>query len=382
MLTTYIADSLFDGKAIHHALPMTVDNGKIIAFEPIAGAKEVRLNGVIAPGLIDTQVNGGGGLLFNDKPTLQTLKCMVAAHCKFGTTGLLPTLITDELSKITQAADAIALAIRAKTPGILGVHFEGPHISVAKRGIHHESKVRGITDAELEIYCRDDLGQKILTIAPETVEPAIIKTLVEHNVHVSLGHSNATYRQTKAALDAGATGFTHLFNAMSPLESREPNMIGAALDNKHSWCGIILDGHHVSPVTARIAYQAKAAQKMMLVTDAMSTIGSDQSAFVFDGHEIHREGDKLVSNTGQLAGAAIDMITTVNNAVTMLGISLEEGLRMASKYPAQFLAIEACKGQLSIGNDADFIVLNQLPTTNKQQAVQVKQTWIGANQHF
>lgn len=382
MLTTYIADSLFDGTAIHHALPMTVDNGKIIAFEPIAGAKEVRLNGVIAPGLIDTQVNGGGGLLFNDKPTLQTLKCMVAAHCKFGTTGLLPTLITDELSKITQAADAIALAISAKTPGILGVHFEGPHISVAKRGIHHESKVRGISDAELEIYCRDDLGQKILTIAPETVEPAIIKILVEHNVHVSLGHSNATYRQTKAALDAGATGFTHLFNAMSPLESREPNMIGAALDNKHSWCGIILDGHHVSPVTARIAYHAKAAQKMMLVTDAMSTIGSDQSAFVFDGHEIHREGDKLVSNTGQLAGAAIDMITTVNNAVTMLGISLEEGLRMASKYPAQFLAIEACKGQLSIGNDADFIVLNQLPTTNKQQAVQVKQTWIGANQHF
>lgn len=381
MLTTYIADSLFDGKDYHHGRPLTVNDGKVVALDTVRGAKEVKVTGVIAPGLIDVQVNGGGGLLFNDTPTPQTLETMVAAHAQFGTTALLPTLITDNLQIIEQAASAVSQAIASNTAGVLGVHFEGPHISIAKRGIHHEDKVREISDAELAIYCRDDLGQKVLTIAPETVEPEAIKTLVAHDVKVCLGHSNANYQQTRAALDAGATGFTHLFNAMSPLESREPNMIGAALDDKASWCGLILDGHHVSPVTARIACKAKAAKKMMLVTDAMSTIGSAQDSFVFDGHQINLKGDKLVSNTGQLAGAAIDMITAVNNAVTMLDISLEEALRMASFYPAQFLQLSATRGCLHIGSEADFIVLSSQQNENPK-AVQVAQTWIGGNQHY
>lgn len=378
MITTLIAEQFFDGIVMHYNQAISFENDKIIALDTVKNAREIPVFGLLVPGFIDIQVNGGGGKLFNDSPTLETLEAMVSAHAKFGTTAMSPTLITDNLPIIEQAANTVSLAMTKKMPGIIGIHFEGPHISVAKKGIHHGDKIRGITAQELAIYCRADLGQKIITIAPETVEPAIIKVLVEHGVHVCLGHSNANYEQTSAALDAGATGFTHLFNAMSPLGSREPNMVGAALEDKLSWCGLILDGHHVSPITARIAYQAKAKHKMMLVTDAMSTIGSEQSSFVFDGHQIHLTGDKLVSNTGKLAGAAIDMITAVNNAVSMLDIPLSEALNMASLYPANFLGIGESRGQLSVGSQADLTLLS----TEKSARHSVLSTWVAGTRLY
>jgi N-acetylglucosamine-6-phosphate deacetylase len=377
MITTLIAEKLFDGSKIYSHHPISFEDGKIIAFDTVEGAKEVKVSGLITPGFIDVQVNGGGGYLFNNETNVQTLKAMTKAHGKYGTTALLPTLITSDLSSLHCAADAISDAISKRLPGVIGVHFEGPHISVPKKGIHSTDHIREISQQELELYCRDDLGIKVITLAPENVDIETIKTLVENQVIVCLGHSNASYEQTQAALNAGATGFTHLFNAMSALTSRKPNMIGASLLDDNSWCGLILDGHHVHPATAKLAITAKAKGKMMLVTDAMSTIGSEQSHFEFDGHKIQLSGDKLTSHTGQLAGSALDMITAINNAQTMLNVSFEEALRMASYYPAEFLKINHQQGQLSIGANADFTLLS-----TKKSPHHVINTWIGGNAIF
>mgnify|MGYP001277918420 FL=1 len=377
MRTTLIAEQLFDGKTLHENHPISFEDGKIIAFDTIKGAIENKVSGLLTAGFIDTQVNGGGGYLLNQDTNLHTLKAMTNAHAKFGTSSLLPTLITSDVRKIEQTANLISTALAQNTPGIIGIHFEGPHISEPKKGIHSSQQIRGISQQELDIYCRDDLGIKVVTLAPESVDCDIIKTLVASNVHVCLGHSNATFAQTQAALAAGASGFTHLFNAMSALESREPNMVGAALLDEQSWCGLILDGHHVHPSTAKLAYKVKAAHKMMLVTDSMSTIGSEQTHLQFDGHQISLTGDKLTSNTGQLAGSALNMITAVNNAVKMLNIPFIDALKMASLYPAQFLGIADSYGQLAIGSNADLTLIS---TTNSSP--HIVNTWIGGKAKF
>lgn len=377
MRTTLIAEQLFDGKTLHENHPISFEDGKIIAFDTIKGAIENKVSGLLTAGFIDTQVNGGGGYLLNQDTNLHTLKAMTNAHAKFGTSSLLPTLITSDVRKIEQTANLISTALAQNTPGIIGVHFEGPHISEPKKGIHSSQQIRSISQQELDIYCRDDLGIKVVTLAPESVDCDIIKTLVASNVHVCLGHSNATFAQTQAALAAGASGFTHLFNAMSALESREPNMVGAALLDEQSWCGLILDGHHVHPSTAKLAYKVKAAHKMMLVTDSMSTIGSEQTNLQFDGHQISLTGDKLTSNTGQLAGSALNMITAVNNAVKMLNIPFIDALKMASLYPAQFLGIADSYGQLAIGSNADLTLIS---TTNSSP--HIVNTWIGGKAKF
>lgn len=377
MISTLIADQLFDGKTLHTNRPVSIEDGKVLSFDTIQGATETRLSGLLTAGFIDTQVNGGGGYLLNQDTNFHTLKAMSNAHASYGTTGILPTLITSDLSKIDDTANLISLAIKQQLPGILGVHFEGPHISTPKKGIHNSEQIRPLTQQELDIYCRDDLGLKIVTLAPENVSCETINILVEHNVIVCLGHSNANFLQTQAALDAGATGFTHLFNAMSGLESRAPNMVGAALLDAQSWCGIILDGHHVHPMTAKLAYKAKAPGKMILVTDSMSTIASQQTRIHFDGHDIQLCGDKLTSNTGQLAGSALDMMTAVNNAKDMFGIPISDALNMASLYPAEFLGIASSRGQLTIGANADLTLLS---TTNSSH--HVLQTWIGGNTTF
>ncbi|UJF22914.1 N-acetylglucosamine-6-phosphate deacetylase [Shewanella sp. OMA3-2] len=378
MITTVIADQIFDGKNIIHHQAISFKDGKIIAFDFVEHATTIKVSGLLVPGFIDVQVNGGGGYLFNHDVSLSTLTAMVQAHSKYGTTGLLPTLITSDLATLSAAADTIALAIKQKLPGVIGVHFEGPHISKPKKGIHSSQYIRPLSEQELAIYFREDLGVKVVTLAPEHVTIEQIQRLTQHNVKVCLGHSNASFELTQAALAAGALGFTHLFNAMSPLTSREPNMVGAALLDEHSWCGLILDGHHVHPATAMLANKIKSTGKMMLVTDAMSTIGSSQTAFEFDEHCIVLEGDKLMSQTGQLAGSALDMISAVNNAQLMLGVSLEEALRMASLYPANFLGINNNSPQLAIGANADFTVLE----CGNNSALHVSHTWIGGKKIF
>ena len=359
MKFTLIAEQLFDGEAFHRDVPVTIEDGLIASLDTASGAKEIRYPGTLVPGFIDVQVNGGGGALFNSSPTVACIETIGKAHARFGTTGFLPTLITDNVQVMAKAADAVASAVAQKSAGVLGVHFEGPHLSVPKKGVHPQGFIRGITEAELAIFCRQDLGIRVVTLAPENVSPEVIRLLVESGVKVCLGHSNADYDTVVAALKAGATGFTHLYNAMSPLGSREPGVVGAAIESETAWCGLIVDGHHVHPAAARVALRAKPRGKVMLVTDAMPPVGlDDETSFELFGTQVLRVGDRLNAVTGELAGCVLDMASAVHNTVNMLGLPLGEALRMASLYPAEFLGIAESVGRLAVGQRADLVLLD------------------------
>lgn len=347
---------LFDGEQWHSSVRVSVTDGVISRIEACAAAECTDLT--LAPGFIDVQVNGGGGALFNTAPTLDSLHTMLKAHAGFGTTAMLPTVITDSVETMQHCADAIAAAIAGGEPGILGVHFEGPHLSVPKRGVHPTEHIRGLSADELALYGRTDLGIKLVTVAPENVTPEQIRQLVELNVIVCLGHSNADGATVEAALAAGATGFTHLYNAMSPLTSREPGMVGVALADRNSWCGIIFDGHHVHPVAAKLALAAKPRGKMLIVTDAMSPVGTNDTEFPFFTGKVTRDGNKLTNDAGSLAGSVLDMAGAVQYAVTELGVEQGEALRMASLYPAEFLGIADHAGRIAAGYRADFVLLD------------------------
>lgn len=348
---------LFDGEQWHTNVRVTAEAGLITEIAACSAAECTDLT--LAPGFIDVQVNGGGGALFNTAPTIDSLRTMLKAHAGFGTTAMLPTVITDSVATMQQCADAIAAAVAACEPGILGVHFEGPHLSVPKRGVHPTEHIRGLSADELALYGRTDLGIKLVTVAPENVTPEQIRQLVELNVIVCLGHSNADGATVEAALAAGATGFTHLYNAMSPLTSREPGMVGVALADRNSWCGIIFDGHHVHPVAAKLALAAKPRGKMLIVTDAMSPVGTNDTEFPFFAGKVTRVGNKLTNDTGSLAGSVLDMAAAVQYAVTELGTEQGEALRMASLYPAEFLGIADRAGRIAAGYRADLVLLDQ-----------------------
>jgi N-acetylglucosamine-6-phosphate deacetylase len=347
---------LFDGEQWHQHVRVTAENGLITAINDCAPAECAELT--MAPGFIDVQVNGGGGALFNTAPTLASLQTMLKAHAGFGTTAMLPTVITDSVETMQQCADAIAQAVAGAEPGILGVHFEGPHLSLPKRGVHPTEHIRGLSGEELALYGRNDLGIKLVTVAPENVTAEQIRQLVELNVIVCLGHSNADGATVEAALAAGATGFTHLYNAMSPLTSREPGMVGVALADRNSWCGIIFDGHHVHPVAAKLALAAKPRGKMLIVTDAMSPVGTTATEFPFFSGKVTRDGNKLTNDAGSLAGSVLDMAAAVQYAVTELGVEQAEALRMASLYPAEFLGIAGLFGRVTPGSRADLVLLD------------------------
>ncbi|NRD72820.1 N-acetylglucosamine-6-phosphate deacetylase [Shewanella sp. VB17] len=370
MKQTFITKQFFDGKDFHHNHPITVQDGQILAFDTCSGAKEVKLDGILVPGFIDVQVNGGGGALFNSDTSVECIETIGAAHAKFGTTGFLPTLISDNIDVMRRAADAVSASLIKGCAGVLGVHFEGPHLSVPKKGVHSQAHIRRISDAELEVFSRNDLGIKVVTLAPEKVSVEVIKALVAADVKVCLGHSNADYETVVAALEAGAIGFTHLFNAMSSLESREPGVVGAAIESRDAWCGLIVDGHHVHSAVARLAVYAKPTGKLMLVTDAMPPVGleDNEASFELFGTQVIRQGDRLNAVTGELAGCVLDMAGAVRNTVNMLGLSLDEAIRMGSFYPAQFLGIAKQQGQLSVGSRADFALLSH--------DIQVQQTYI------
>lgn len=346
---------LFDGQNWQQNVTLTIKASHIDSIQPATGPV---LSGSLVPGFIDVQVNGGGGALFNTDTSLEALRTMVKTHAQFGSTALLPTVITDSVVVMQQAAAVIAQAIASEEPGIIGVHFEGPHLSVPKKGVHPQNFIRPLSEAELAIYKRTDLGIKLVTVAPETISPEQIKELVKADVIVCLGHSNADAATAQAALAAGATGFTHLYNAMSPLTSREPGVVGAALADPHSWCGVILDGLHVHPLAVKVALAAKPRGKLLIVTDAMSPVGTNQTEFDFFDGKVIRDGNKLTNLNGNLAGSVLDMAGAVSYAVKELGLELSEAVRMASLYPAEFLGISAERGQIKVGAKADLVLLN------------------------
>lgn len=370
--TVVNASSIFDGEVIHQLAQLVIENEVVV--ELITDLKKFKhdvdfhIDGLIVPGFIDLQVNGGGGVLLNNQPDIAGVRTMLSAHQAFGTTGMLPTLITDTASIMTKAADAIAGAISSGASGILGVHFEGPHLSVAKKGAHSSEYIRSIGDAEWQVLSRKDLGQIAVTVAPETVSPEDITRMVELGIKVFLGHSDADFATAKSAIDAGASGFTHLFNAMSPMTGREPGMVGAALYFDQTVCGLIVDGHHVDYHNCQTAIKTKPPGGVVLVTDAMSVVGTNIERFDFFDREIIRDGDKLNSTTGELAGSALDMASAVRNSYRHLALPLEEVLRMASYYPARYLGMEKSLGHLRVGAQANFAVLSP--------ELMVTQTWV------
>jgi len=323
---------------------------------------------ILAPGFIDCQVNGGGGVLFNDAPDIGGIEAIARAHRRFGTTGLLPTLISDDTDVTRRAVDAVTQAIGRELPGILGIHLEGPFLATERKGIHDPAHFRQPVDADFALL--DSLGtaRVLLTLAPEQVAPALVRQIASRGVVVAAGHTAATYEQTRAALDAGMRGFTHLYNAMSPLTSRAPGVVGAALEDTHSWCGIIVDGHHVHTAALRIALAAKLRGKVFLVTDAMPPVGAIDSSFRLNGETITCHDGLCTNAQGVLAGSALDMATAVRNSVKMLQITLPEALRMASTYPAAFLGDQR-RGRIAAGCVADLVLIDE--------NVNVKATWIG-----
>tara|TARA_R110002126_G_scaffold98045_44_gene228276 strand:+ start:9293 stop:10456 length:1164 start_codon:yes stop_codon:yes gene_type:complete len=362
---------LFDGANWYSNVELCWQNGVITDIKPANGQVQP---GSLVPGFIDLQVNGGGGMLFNSAPTVATLRTILQAHSRFGSTAILPTIITDSTGVMQQAADAVADSIASAEPGIIGLHFEGPHLAEPKKGVHPAKHIRELSQEELAIYSRTDIGIKLVTVAPENVSPAQIRQLVGLNVIVCLGHSNADAATVQAALAAGATGFTHLYNAMSPLTSREPGMVGVALADPDSWCGVIFDGHHMHPLAAKVALAAKPTGKLLLVTDAMSPVGTADTEFAFFSGKVLREGSKLTDEAGRLAGSVLDMAGAVRYAIDVLAVSADEALRMASLYPAQALACADTRGRLVKGHQADMVLLDA--------QYQVQQNWIGGETVF
>jgi N-acetylglucosamine-6-phosphate deacetylase len=352
---------LLDGAHITAVLPASDPQVRDAQQHDLAGA-------TLLPGFIDVQVNGGGGVLFNDAPTVETIRQIGVGHRRYGTTGFLPTLISDDADVMRAALDAVEQALAEGVPGLLGIHLEGPYLAPARKGVH-DPKFFRVPDAdELALLCAPHRGVRLITLAPDQMPTASIGALAASGVIVCAGHTAADYATTRAALDAGVRGFTHLFNAMTPFGSREPGVVGAALDDAESWCGIIADGHHVHPVSLRVAIAAKARGKMVLVTDAMPPVGADNPEYTLNGETIIVKDGICQTASGTLAGSALDMAGAVRNAVDMLHLPLDEAARMASTYPADFLGLGATHGRIAAGCQADLVALDA--------DYRVRQSWI------
>jgi N-acetylglucosamine-6-phosphate deacetylase len=321
----------------------------------------------LAPGFVDVQVNGGGGVLFNDDPSVATVAAIGRAHRRFGTTAFLPTVISDDLSVVARAIDAVRRAIAEGVPGVVGIHVEGPFINAARKGVHDETKIRVLDDDAMRLLASLGNGRTLVTLAPELTTAAMIGRLTETGVVVSAGHSNASYDEMRAAFTAGVSGVTHLFNAMSPLTSRAPGVVGAALEDRSSWCGIIVDGHHVDPAVLRLALKCKPPSHFMLVTDAMPSVGASTDSFRLQGRAITVRNGVCRAADGTLAGAHLDMALAVRNTVELLGVDLADALAMASTNPARFLGL-ADRGAIAPGLRADLVLLDD--------QLRVRATWI------
>jgi N-acetylglucosamine-6-phosphate deacetylase len=302
---------------------------------------------LIVPGFIDLQLNGGGGVLFNDQPTVAGIAAIAKAHRQFGTTGFLATFITDEPKKMHAATAAVKGALSNQVPGLLGIHLEGPFLNRDRKGVHDGSMIREMSDDDLTWLSHLGLDRVLVTLAPEQVSDEVLSGLSAAGVIVWAGHSEASYEQTIDALESGISGFTHLFNAMSPLATRAPGMVGAALEHQASWVGVIADGHHVHPANLRLALRLKPAGKILLVTDAMPSVGSSATSFSLNGEQIQTRDGCNYTEDGVLAGSDLDMCSAVNNIVSFTGVDYLEALRMASLYPAQALGLDSQLGRIA-----------------------------------
>ncbi|HNP37167.1 MAG TPA: N-acetylglucosamine-6-phosphate deacetylase [Woeseiaceae bacterium] len=365
---------VFDGEQLHMDRDVVVEGGRITALiarpdTAYADHETIDLQGhLLAPGLIDLQVNGGGGVLFNAAPRIDSLQAIGAAHRQFGTTAFLATVITDHDTVMQQAIAAVERAIAERVPGVIGIHLEGPHLNSGFRGVHDEARMRELDEPSLARICSLQGGRTLLTLAPETVDTDMISRLVASDIVVCAGHSSADYAATRQALDAGLNGFTHLFNAMTGMQSREPGMVGAALEDETSFFGIIADGYHVHPAMFAVAVAAKATGKAVLVSDAMPSVGSTSKNFDLFGVPVRAEDGRCVTPEGRLAGSDIGLISAVRNACRFARIDQYEALRMASTYAAQAIRLDNELGYIRPGYRANLIELDD--------TLDVRRSWI------
>ncbi|MDB5563098.1 MAG: N-acetylglucosamine-6-phosphate deacetylase [Hyphomicrobiales bacterium] len=374
--TAYTGARIFDGAQWHDDSALLVEAGIITAIVAIdavpADTIPIRLaGGILASGFIDLQVNGGGGALLNERPDLDGIRTICDAHLPFGTTALLPTLVTDTPEITARAIAAGQQAAARNLRGFLGLHLEGPHLSVARKGAHDPALIRPMTDVDLAnlIAARKTLPNLLTTVAAETVTPAQIAQLTAAGIVVSIGHSNAGFAQANAAAAAGASMATHLFNAMSQIGNREPGVVGAVLATGQLSAGLIADGIHVDPATIGIALRAKLGPgRIFLVTDAMSPTGTDMKDFMLNGRRVHRSEGALRLGDGTLAGADLTMIEAISYMHGTIGLPLNEALRMATLYPAQAMGIAARYGHLGQGAVANIVHLSS--------ALGIEASWI------
>src|SRR5215470_5427997 len=371
---TIAAEHIFDGTNMRGPGSVRISQGRIesITFGEAEARASIRLpaNAILAPGFIDLQVNGGGGVLLNDQPTEAGVRRIVAAHRKGGTTGCLPTLITDRGEVIERLA-AVAEAC-LNIPGVLGFHLEGPALNRSRRGIHPETEIRVPNRRDLAaIKGFGNRGRSIVTLAPECVPASMIDELIGAGLRIAAGHSDATAAEIGNAVDRGVSGVTHLFNAMSQLNGRQPGLVGAALGDDRLWAGIICDGIHVDRAGLRIAFRCKGRDRLMLVTDAMPLVGTNDRQFTLQGRQITLHENRLTGPNGTLAGAHLTMIEAVRRAVALLDVPLGDALIMASRTPAAFLGLESEMGRIAPGYRADLVAFNQ--------NFEVVGTWVGGH---
>lgn len=374
------ARRIFDGKAWHEDSVLLVRgevvNG-IVTRDRMPARAEVFDSGaeILAPGFVDIQVNGGGGVMLNDQPTVEGIATICRAHAPFGTTALLPTLITDTPETTAAVLAAGIEAARARVPGFAGLHLEGPHLSIARKGAHDPQLIRPMSEDDLAalVTAHKELPTLLTTIAPESVTTQQVGALRRAGIVVSLGHTEASFATATAFADAGVTLATHLFNAMSQMGNREPGLVGAALDDGRLSASLIADGIHVDPANVGIAVRAKRGPgRICLVTDAMSTIGTELEAFTLNGRTIYRKDGRLTLADGTLAGADLDMISAVRFMHDRIGVDLGEALRMASLYPAAAIGQAPRRGRFKQGSAADIVAL-----THK---LDIAGVWIGGAQ--
>ena len=351
---------------------VVVEDGFIVAVlhgDPPSGDLIDLDGGYLVPGFIDAQVNGGGGVLFNNDTSVDAINAIGRAHRRFGTTGFVPTLISDDAAVMQRAITATRDAIEQGVPGVLGIHLEGPYLAPARKGTHDDAKFRVPDADEIAMATSLDNGISLLTLAPERVPTESIRAIVQRGGIVTAGHTAGSYDEIRAGIDAGITGFTHLYNAMTPLQGREPGAVGAALEDDACWCGVIVDGVHVHPASLRVALKAKPRGRVFLVTDAMPMVGGDDPSFDLYGETITAIDGVVRNAAGALAGSALDMASAVRNSVHLLGLPLDEACRMAAQYPAEFLGIGGSHGRIAAGYRADLVLLDG--------EVRVQRSWIG-----
>ena len=361
MRTAFTGAAVFDGWTVAPDAVLVVEDGRVaeVATAVPAGAAEVRLDGgTLAPGLIDLQVNGGGGRMVDGAADADLIAHVCAAHARLGATGILPTLITDTPAATRAVVAAGVAAAKVGVPGFLGLHLEGPHLDLRRKGAHDPGLIRPMDADDLAMLedAARALPALMVTLAPSAATPEQIARLAAAGAVVSLGHAECTAAEAQAAFAAGAACATHLFNAMSQMGNREPGLVGAVLAGTAA-AGLIADGVHVAPEVLRIALAAR-PEGLFAVSDAMAVAGTGADRFLLGGREILRAGGRLTLADGTLAGADLSLPQALGVLTgPSVGLDPARALAMATRVPADLIG-RGDIGRLSPGARADLVHLD------------------------